>query len=99
MLGLAQALGADPRTVFLSFAEGGRCRAFLDRVESEGFEAVALEHDTPHFRAAIRELTTRLRQLRADVLSLVRERDAAGARLRIDVSMVVDASTEAAHET
>jgi hypothetical protein len=34
--------------------------------------------------------------LREDVLRLRRERDAAGASLRIDVSMVVDASTEAA---
>ena len=30
MLGLAGALAGECRSVFLSFAEGGRCRAFLD---------------------------------------------------------------------
>jgi MoaA/NifB/PqqE/SkfB family radical SAM enzyme len=35
-------------------------------------------------------------KLREDVLALKRERDAAGSRLRIDVSMVVDETTEAA---
>ena len=35
-----------------------------------------------------------LARLREDVLQLRRERDAAGARLRIDVSMVVDRATE-----
>lgn len=35
-----------------------------------------------------------LARLREDVLTLRRERDAAGSRLRIDVSMVVDAATE-----
>jgi MoaA/NifB/PqqE/SkfB family radical SAM enzyme len=42
--------------------------------------------------AAIRG--TDLARLRADVETLRRERDAAGSRLRIDVSMVVDGSTE-----
>ena len=37
-----------------------------------------------------------LAKLRADVLALVAERDAAGAALRIDVSMVVDRATEPA---
>ena len=39
-----------------------------------------------------------LDRLREDVLALRRERDAAGARLRIDVSMVVDRATEHALE-
>ncbi|MCG3136171.1 MAG: Coenzyme PQQ synthesis protein E [Planctomycetes bacterium] len=40
-----------------------------------------------------------LARLREDVLALVRERDAAGAPLRIDVSMVVDGATERALDT
>jgi glycosyltransferase involved in cell wall biosynthesis len=67
MLGLAAALPED-RTTFLSFAEGGRCREFLGRVRRQGFEAIALGNDTPHLRAAARELTQTLERLRADVL-------------------------------
>jgi len=68
MLGLALALRPECRTVILSFAEGGRCGAFLDRARREGFQALALENDTPRFRAAIRELAGLLKRLRADVL-------------------------------
>src|SRR5437588_3553437 len=68
MLGLALQLPTPYHTVFISFAEGGRCRAFLEEVRRHGFEAVALVNDTPHFRAAVRELAERLRGVRADVL-------------------------------
>src|SRR5262249_18027517 len=68
MLGLAQALGEGDRTAFFSFREGGRCRDFLGRARREGDEADELAHDTPHFRAAVRELTARLRRASADVL-------------------------------
>jgi glycosyltransferase involved in cell wall biosynthesis/acetyltransferase-like isoleucine patch superfamily enzyme len=68
MLGLAAQLAADCRTVFLSFAEGGRCQALLDRATEEGFEARALENDTPRLRAAIRELTATLQHLRPALL-------------------------------
>jgi glycosyltransferase involved in cell wall biosynthesis len=68
MLGLAGALAGECRSVFLSFAEGGRCRAFLDEARAEGFEAAALEHDTPHLRAATSELAGRLRHIGADLL-------------------------------
>jgi glycosyltransferase involved in cell wall biosynthesis len=67
MLGLAAAL-PEERTTFLSFAEGGRCREFLGHVRRHGFEAIALGNDTPHLRAAARELTQTLGRLRADVL-------------------------------
>jgi glycosyltransferase involved in cell wall biosynthesis len=67
MLGLAAA-SPDVRSAFVSFAEGGRCRSFLTRVGREGFEAVALQNDTPHLRAATRELTANLERLSADVL-------------------------------
>jgi glycosyltransferase involved in cell wall biosynthesis len=67
MLGLAAAMPED-RTAFLSFAEGGRCRAFLGHVRRKGFEAIALGNDTPHLRAAARELAQTLERLRPDVL-------------------------------
>jgi glycosyltransferase involved in cell wall biosynthesis len=68
MLGLAGALADDFRSVFLSFAEGGRCGAFLAEARRQGFEAAALDHDTPHLRAATRDLTATLRRAGADVL-------------------------------
>ena len=68
MLGLAQALAPRMHTVFLSFAEGGRCREFLETARGLGFAADALVHDTPHLRSAIRELTERLAAERASVL-------------------------------
>ena len=69
MLGLAHALtAAGVESVFLSFAEKGRCRSFLGRARHAGFEAVALEHDTPWLRAAARDLTNQLTRLCPDVL-------------------------------
>jgi glycosyltransferase involved in cell wall biosynthesis len=68
MLGLARSLAPDDRTVFLSFAEGGRCRHFLGAARKEGFEALGLENDTPRLRAAVREIETHLERVRADVL-------------------------------
>jgi glycosyltransferase involved in cell wall biosynthesis len=67
MLGLAAASPSD-RYTFISFAEGDRCRSFLTRVRREGFEATSLQNDTPHLRAAARELTANLERTRADVL-------------------------------
>jgi glycosyltransferase involved in cell wall biosynthesis len=67
MLGLAAAL-PESATAFISFSEGGRCRSFLTRVRQQGFEAITLENDTPHLRAAAIELSEKLWQLRADVL-------------------------------
>jgi glycosyltransferase involved in cell wall biosynthesis len=68
MLGLAQSLPASWSTVFLSFAENGRCREFLNEVRQRGFVGLQLEHDTPRWRAALRELTAQLRHLGAAVL-------------------------------
>ena len=68
MLGLAQSLAGEARSVFVSFGEGGRCQAFLDEARRHGFEASALAHDTPHFWAAMGELAALLRQLSVDVL-------------------------------
>jgi glycosyltransferase involved in cell wall biosynthesis len=68
MLGLAGTLIDDARTVFLSFAEQGRCRSFLSVCRQQGYEALALENDTPRFRAAIREIAAHLQRVQADVL-------------------------------
>jgi glycosyltransferase involved in cell wall biosynthesis len=68
MLGLAAALPQSVRTMFVSFAEGGRCATFLDHVRPQGFEAVALRNDTPRLAAAVRELTAVLRDTNAGVL-------------------------------
>jgi glycosyltransferase involved in cell wall biosynthesis len=68
MLGLAEALRPEHDTCFLSFAEHGRCRDFLTRVQAAGFEGSALHSDTPHLLAAVRELSRRLRDGQGDVL-------------------------------
>jgi glycosyltransferase involved in cell wall biosynthesis len=68
MLGLARSLPGVYRSVFVSFAEGGRCRAFLEEARRQGFKAVALEHDTPHLLAATRELADLLGRSRVRVL-------------------------------
>jgi glycosyltransferase involved in cell wall biosynthesis len=68
MIGLAEHLRPDVRTVFLSFAEGGNARAFLEEAARRGFEALVLDQDTPHLRAAMRELVAWLHRLAADVL-------------------------------
>jgi glycosyltransferase involved in cell wall biosynthesis len=68
MLGLARSLPADVQTVFLSFAEGGRCRQFLSTARHHGFEAVGLTRDTPHLWAAMLEIAGHLERVGADVL-------------------------------
>jgi glycosyltransferase involved in cell wall biosynthesis len=68
MLGLGRALAADCRSLFLSFAEGGRCMAFLEEARRQGFEADVLGHDTPHLWAATCDLAACLRRAGADVL-------------------------------
>ncbi len=68
MLGLARHLPASYRSAFLSFAEGGACRALLGQAQRHGFEAVALDHNYPHVQRAAREIAGHLRRLKADVL-------------------------------
>jgi glycosyltransferase involved in cell wall biosynthesis len=68
MLGLAQALSTVCESQFLSFAEGGRCAAFLDEVQHRGFYGRVLAHDTPHLWAAIRELTEIIRRSHAALI-------------------------------
>jgi glycosyltransferase involved in cell wall biosynthesis len=68
MLGLARSLPPAYHSVFASFTEGGRCRAFLNEASRQGFEAVELRHDTPHFAAAVREVASLLARVEAPVL-------------------------------
>ena len=62
MLELAHALPPEIRSVFISFAETGLCRTFLEQARAGGFEAIALRHDTPRLLAALRELLAGLRR-------------------------------------
>jgi glycosyltransferase involved in cell wall biosynthesis len=68
MLGLAQHLMPAYRSVFLSFSEGSRCRAFLQEGRRQGFDAWELNCDTPHLWAAIREVQGWLHEMQAGVL-------------------------------
>src|SRR5690348_10827193 len=68
VLGLAGALPPECRTAFLSFAERGLARPFLDRARREGFEAVELRQNFPRLGRAVAEVARHLRRLDADVL-------------------------------
>jgi glycosyltransferase involved in cell wall biosynthesis len=68
MLGLAMHLPESYRSVFLSFAERGLCRPFLDRLRYHGIQADPLDHNFPHLIKSVREITGQLRKLNADVL-------------------------------
>jgi glycosyltransferase involved in cell wall biosynthesis len=68
MLELAKELGPEHPTVFLSFAEGGRCSSFLEAARQAGWDALALKNDTPNFRAAIREIADQLQRVQARTL-------------------------------
>jgi glycosyltransferase involved in cell wall biosynthesis len=68
ILGLARALAPTDHTTMLTFAEGGRCRAFLAEARRQYVEAAAIDHDTPHLRAAIADVATELRRRKGDVL-------------------------------
>src|SRR4051812_18444069 len=69
MLGLADALvESGVESVFVSFAEKGRCRPFLNRAARAGYVALELDHDTPWLRAAARDLTEHLTRFQPNVL-------------------------------
>ena len=68
VLGLARNLSADWRTAFLSFAERGLARPFLDAAAADGFRAVCLKENAPHFLRAAAEVADWLRALGADLL-------------------------------
>lgn len=68
MLGLGLALGEEHRSLYLSFAERGHARAFLDQLGRHGLEARALEQNFPRVGAAVEEVAEQLREFRADLL-------------------------------
>jgi len=68
VLGLARALRPHCQTVFLSFAERGLSRPFLERAAADGFQAVCFQENAPHFLRASGEIAEWLRRLGADVL-------------------------------
>ena len=69
MLGLANSLIDDASSVFISFSEKDRCRAFLSVCRQQGFAGIALKNDTPRLcvRRAGRSPSTSSR-VEADVL-------------------------------
>src|SRR5262249_10106016 len=68
MLGLAAKLPASYRTVFLSFAEGGRCQPLLDAARAQGHDAHALSANASHYWQAATEIADHLHRVHADVL-------------------------------
>src|SRR5258708_10723879 len=68
VLGLARHLPAPFRTSFLSFAERGLARPFLDAARQQGCEAIELRHNASRIFASIAEVAGELCQRRADLL-------------------------------
>jgi glycosyltransferase involved in cell wall biosynthesis len=68
VLGLARHLPSDVESVFLSFAERGLAQAFLDEARRHGFQAKALQHNTPRYFACVAEVADELRRLNANLL-------------------------------
>ncbi len=68
VLGLARHLPPPWRTTFLSFAERGQARPFLEEADRAGFAAIALRHNAPRALLCIAEVAAELRARKADVL-------------------------------
>ncbi len=68
MLGLATSLPPEFRCHYLLFHENGRSRSFWDQLHRHGIDATILESNWPHLRATVREVTARLKALKADLL-------------------------------
>ncbi len=68
VLGLACAMRESHESIFLTFAEGGRARPFVDRVKLAGFEAVELRENWPHYFRAAREVADALGSSQATIL-------------------------------
>jgi glycosyltransferase involved in cell wall biosynthesis len=68
MIGLSMHLAPRFRSIFLSFAERGLHRPFLDQLEGRGIQTITLRHNAPHAVRAGREVAERLEALGADVL-------------------------------
>lgn len=68
MLELGRELKESYRSVFISFLEEGRCWDFIEKARADGFQAHALQYDTPRLLAAVKELTALLRSVNAKLL-------------------------------
>jgi len=68
VLALANELRGRHDSLFLSFAEGGRAKAFLDEAKDCGFEAIELRENWPHIFRAGREVAEHLREHGANIL-------------------------------
>jgi glycosyltransferase involved in cell wall biosynthesis len=68
VLGMARNLPGDVECVFLSFAERGLARPFLDEAARYGFTAKALGHNTPRYFACVAEVADELRHVKASLL-------------------------------
>ena len=68
VLGLSEQMPAHCETMFISFAEHGKARDFLDRAKQAGFATHELQSNWPHLFACIKEVTAVLRDWQADVI-------------------------------
>jgi len=68
MLGLAGHLPADVESVYLSFAERGLARPFIDEVRRQGYRGDLLARNTPHLAASVAEVAAYLRSAGAHLL-------------------------------
>ena len=68
MLELGREMRDGYRPVFISFLEEGRCWDFINNATGQGWEAFALQYDTPRLLAAFRELLALLRRVGAKAL-------------------------------
>lgn len=68
VLGMARHARAHMESIFLTFAERGLSRAFLEQAIRLGFEGKSLRNNTPSFFACVSEVAGELRRLNADLL-------------------------------
>jgi glycosyltransferase involved in cell wall biosynthesis len=68
VLGVARHLPAPFRTTFLSFAEHGLARPFIEEARREGFAAIELRANAPRLLKCIGEVARELRERKADLL-------------------------------
>ncbi|MBI1831530.1 MAG: glycosyltransferase [Planctomycetes bacterium] len=68
MLGLARQLAGDVESIFLSFAEHGLAKPFMDEVHRHRFEGKLLAYNTPRYFACVGEVAEELQRTKADLL-------------------------------
>ncbi len=68
ILGLALAMRKAHESFFLTFAEQGKAKPFLDQARAASFDCVELRENWPHYFRAATEIAAELRSLKANVL-------------------------------